>query len=90
VKYSEMVEMHDYRFWKRCAVHDVRAMPCRRVTEDCVKQFLFCRPLAKHTTGKEMFKTVDSFTIEYQLLRTHCVSVCADGPSGMIRIKRAL
>jgi len=32
-----------------------------RVTEYYVKQFLFCRPLAKHTTGKKMFKKVDSF-----------------------------
>ena len=55
-------------------------------TEDYVEQFLFCCPLAKHTT--KMFKKVDSFTKGHRLSRTHCVSVCADGASGMIRIKR--
>jgi len=51
-----------------------------------VEQFLFCYPLAKHTT--KMFQ-VYFFTKEHQLSRTHCVSVCADGASGMIRIKKA-
>ena len=55
-------------------------------TEDYVEQFLFCCPLAKHTT--KMFKKVDSFTKGHQLSRAHSVSVCADGASGMIRIKR--
>jgi len=32
-----------------------------RATEDYVKQFLFCRPCAKHTIGKEIFKKVKSF-----------------------------
>jgi len=39
-----------------------------RATEDYVEQSLFCCPLAKHTTRKEMFKKVDSFTKEHQLL----------------------
>jgi len=47
-----------------------------------------CCPLAKHTARKEMVKKVDSFTEEHQLSQTHCV--CADGASGMIRIKNAL
>jgi len=61
-----------------------------RATEDYVEQSLFCCPLAKHTTRKEMFKKVDSFTKEHQLSRTRCMSVFAYGASGMIRIKNAL
>jgi len=61
-----------------------------RATDDYVENFLFCCKLAKHTTRKEMVKKVNPFTREYQLSRTHCVSVCADGALGMIRIKRAL
>jgi len=37
-----------------------------------------------------MFKKVDSFTKQHQLSRTHCVSVCAGGASGMIRMKMTL
>jgi len=60
-----------------------------RATKAYVEQFLFCCPLAKHATKKEMFKKVDSFTKEHQLSRTHRVSVCADGAySAMIRIKK--
>ena len=56
-----------------------------------MQQCLFCCPLAKHTTRKEMFKKVDSFTKEHQLSRTHSVFVCADGAySAMIRIKKTL
>jgi len=59
-----------------------------RATENYVGQFLFCCPLAKHTTRMEMFKKVDSFTKKYQLSRTHNVYVCADGAySVMIRIR---
>jgi len=53
-----------------------------------VEQFLFCCPLAKHTT--KMFKKVASFTSEHQLSRPHCASIYADVASGMIRIKNAL
>jgi len=62
-----------------------------RATEDYLQEFLFCSPLAKHTTRKEMFNKVDSFTEEHHLLRTHTVSVCADGAySAMIRIKTTM
>ena len=30
-------------------------------TNDIIEQFLFCRPLAKNTTGEEIFKKVDFF-----------------------------
>jgi len=42
------------------------------------------------TTGKEMFKKVDSFTKKHQLSRTQCVFVRADCASAMIRTKKAL
>jgi len=61
-----------------------------RATEDYLQQLLFCCPLVKHATRKEMSKKVDSVTKEHQLSRTHCMSVCADGASGMVRIKKAL
>ena len=41
-------------------------------TNDYVEQFLFCRLLAKNTTGKQRFK-------EHQLEWSDCVSVCTDG-----------
>ena len=56
-------------------------------TEDNVRQFLFCRPLVKNTTGKKMFKKVDSFIEEHQLSHTHYVFVCA---SIMMRTKKLL
>jgi len=58
-----------------------------RATEDYVEQYMFCRPFAKHTTGKEMLKA-DFFIQDHQLSRTHCVSVCADGASAMMRTKK--
>jgi len=44
---------------------------------------------AIHLTNmpQKMFKKVEPFTMEHQLLPTHCVFVCADGASGMTRIK---
>jgi len=60
-----------------------------RATEDYVEQILFCCPLAKHTTRKEMFKKVDSFAKKRQFSRTDNVRVCADcAYSVMIRIKK--
>ena len=53
-------------------------------TNDFVEQFLFCRPLAKNTTGEEIFKKVDFFFEEHQLERSNCVSVCADGAPAMM------
>jgi len=82
-----MGEMRDYRLG-----NDTQFMLFvrYRATEDYGEQLLFCCPLAKHTTRKEMFKKVDSFTKEHQLSRTDCVSVCADGAWAIIRIKKAL
>ena len=53
-------------------------------TNDFVEQFLFCRPLAKNTTGEVIFKKVDFFFEEHQLEWSNCVSVCADGAPAMM------
>ena len=56
--------------------------------DDYVEQFLFCRPLTKYTTGEEIYKKVDSFFEEHQLLWTNCVSACTDGAPAMMGIKK--
>ena len=57
-------------------------------TNDYMKQFWFCRPLAKNTTGEQIFKKVDLFFKEHQLERSDCVSVCADGAQSMMGCKK--
>ena len=57
-------------------------------TNDFVEQFLFCRPLAKNTTGEEIFKKVDFFFEEHQLEWSNCVSVSADGAPAMMGSKK--
>jgi len=57
-------------------------------SENYVEQFLFCRPLAKHTTGKEMFKNVHSRNISFRGL-TACLFF-ADGASAMMRTEKVL
>ena len=59
-----------------------------RTADDYVEQFLFCRPLTKYTTEEEIYKKVDSFFEEHQLLWTDCVSACADGAPAMMGIKK--
>ena len=36
-------------------------------TNDYMEQFLFCRPLAKNTTGEQIFKKLNSLFREHQL-----------------------
>ena len=52
-------------------------------TNEYVEQFLFCRLLAKNTTGKQRFK-------EHQLEWSDCVSVCTDGAPSMMGCKKGL
>ena len=59
-------------------------------TNDYVEQFLFCRLLAKNTTGEQRFKKVDFFFEERQLEWPDCVSVCADGAPSMMGCKKGL
>ena len=56
-------------------------------SNDFVEQFLFCCLLAKSTTGKDVFKTVNFFE-EHQLEWSNCVSVCADGAPAMMGSKK--
>ena len=72
------------RFRKWCTVHGVRAIQCNWGLL-YVEQFLFCRPLVKHTTREKMFKKVNFVTKEHQFSWTDCVSFCADG-----RVTRSL
>ena len=56
--------------------------------DDYVEQFLFCCQLSKNTLGEEIFKTVDWFFQEHQLLWADCVSACADGAPSMMQIRK--
>ena len=47
-----------------------------------MEQFLFCPPLAKNTTGEQIFKKVDLFFKKHQLEWSDCVSVCEDDMMG--------
>ena len=58
-------------------------------TNDFFEQFLFCHPLAKNTTGEEIFKKVDFFFEEHQFEWSNCVSVCADGAPAMMGSKKS-
>ena len=53
-----------------------------------MEQFLFCRPLAKNTTGEQIFKKVNLLYKEHQLEWSDCVSVCADGVPSMMGCKK--
>ena len=53
-----------------------------------MEQFLFCSPLAKNTTGEQIFNKVDSFFKEHQLEWSDCGSVCADGAPSIMGCKK--
>ena len=56
-------------------------------TNNYMEQF-FCRPLAKNTTGEQIFKKVDSSFKEHKLEWSDCVSFCADGAPSMMGCKK--
>ena len=58
-------------------------------TYDYMEQFLFCRPLAKNTTGEQIFKKVDLFFKKHQLKWSDCVCVCEDGAPSMMGRKKS-
>ena len=58
-------------------------------TNDNMEQFLFCRPLAKNTTGEQIFKKADLFFKKHQLKWSDCVCVCEDGAPSMIECKKS-
>jgi len=55
-------------------------------TEDYVKQFLFCCPLAKDATGKKYLSRF-FYLRNISFRGSNCVSVCTDGASAMITKK---
>lgn len=56
---------------------------------DFVEQMLFCQPLvAARATGKEVFKTVDSFLCKHEISWNNCIAVCADGAPVMMGHKK--
>ena len=57
-------------------------------TNDCVEQISFCRPLAKNTTGEEIFKKVDSLLKKHELEWLDCVPICPDGAPFIMGSKR--
>ena len=58
-------------------------------TNDNMEQFLFCSPLAKNTTGEQIFEKVDLFFKKHQLKWSDCVYVCEDGAPSMIGCKKS-
>ena len=62
---------------------------CDTLTQTTIwSSFLFYRPLAKNTTGDQIFKKVDSFFKEHKLEWSDCVSVCEDGAPSMMGYKK--
>ena len=49
---------------------------------------MVCRPLAKNTTGEQIFKKVVLFFKKHQLQWSDCVCVCEDGAPSMMGCKK--
>ena len=74
----------DYRFRKRCTVHVIRAIPC----DWGLRGTISLLPSTWQTYHKKgNVKKINPFK-KHQLLRTHCMSVCADGDSATTRTKK--
>ena len=61
---------------------------CDTMTQTTIWSSFFCRPLAKNTTGEQIFKQVDLFFKEHELEWSGCVSICADGALSMMGCKK--
>uniref|UniRef100_A0A8C5AU24 Uncharacterized protein n=1 Tax=Gadus morhua TaxID=8049 RepID=A0A8C5AU24_GADMO len=56
----------------------------RYVDGDSIKEtFFFCKEMASHTTGEEIFKVTDNYLKENNLCWSMCVSLCTDGAACM-------
>lgn len=49
-----------------------------------LEDFFFCKPLQLRTTGEDIFKLIDSYVKENNILWENCVGVCSDGARAMI------
>ena len=55
--------------------------------EKIIEQFLCCQEMLMRTTGKDIFKIVDGFMKENNLIWTSCVGICTDGAPSMVSSK---
>jgi hypothetical protein len=51
---------------------------------------LFCKPIKRRATAKELFKIVDDFMKEKCVKRSDCVGVCMDAAHVMAGNKREI
>ena len=56
--------------------------------EKIIEQFLCCQEMLMRTTGEDIFKIVDGFMKENNLLWTSCVGICIDGAPSMVGSKK--
>lgn len=50
---------------------------------EIIEQFLFCRELQTTTTGTDIFKAVNNYFEENNMLWSNCISICSDGAAAM-------
>ena len=56
--------------------------------EKIIKQFLCYQEMLMKTTGEDIFKIVDGFMKENNLLWTSCVGICTNGTPSMVSSKK--
>ena len=56
--------------------------------EKIFEQFLWCQEMSMRTTGEDIFKIVDGFMKENNLLWTSCVGICTDGTPSIVGSKK--